>query len=63
MGSNKIELAHGLFGTNFLFQFEPDDIELKYFQLFDGPAVRIIQDGKSAVRTDPMLIFLSGNRP
>ncbi len=41
------------FGTNFLFQFEPvirnpDDKELKYFQLFFGPAVWIIQDGKKS---------------
>ncbi len=30
----------------------PDDKELKYFQLFFGPAVRIIQDGKSPVLSD-----------
>ncbi len=43
--------------TNFLFQFEPvirnpDDKGLKYFQLFFGPAVRIIQSEKSPVRSD-----------
>ena len=59
MGS-EIKPAHAwAFGTNFLFQFEPvirnpDDKELKHFQLFFGPAVRIIQDGKksSPIRSD-----------
>ncbi len=46
----KIEPAHWLLGTNFLFQFEPvihnqDD---KVFSSFFGPAVWIIQDGKKS---------------
>ncbi len=51
------------FGINFLFQFEPvirnpDDKELKYFQLF--LAWRWDNTKSSPIR--PMLISLSGNR-
>jgi hypothetical protein len=49
------------FGTNFLFQFDPqpDDKELKYFQLFWSGSV----DNTRWKISDPMLIFLCGNRP
>ena len=61
---NKIEPAHGVFGTNFLFQFEPvirnpDEKELKYFQLFWSGGV----DNTRWKRSDLMLIFPSRNRP
>ena len=37
--------------------------EFKYTLNFFGLAVWIIQDGKILFLSDPMLIFLSGNRP
>ena len=48
---NKIETAHGLSVPIFLFRFEPvirnpDDKELKYFQLFWSGGADNIQDGK-----------------
>ena len=55
------------FSTNFLFQFKPvihnpnDNEFLKYFQLFWAGAVD--NTGWKKVQSDPMLIFLSGNRP
>ena len=70
MGSdrNKIEPMHAwAFGANFLFQFEhvirnPGDKELKYiFNFFRFGGVDNTRWKK--VQSDPMLIFVSGNRP
>ncbi len=66
MGSdrNKIEPVHAwAFGTNFLFQVEPvirnpDDKELKYFQLFLSGGADNTRWKK--VQSDPILF--SGNR-
>ncbi len=51
----------------FLFQFEPvihnlDDKKLKYSQLFWSGGAQYTNMEKSPDRSDPMLIFMSGNR-
>ncbi len=53
------------FGSNFLFQFEPvirnpDEKELKYFQLFWSGGVDNTR--WKNVQSDPMLIFLNVDR-